>query len=146
MLHAACGMVRALRGSGAGSLGLLYGQGGFVTQHRTLVLGGEAGAAPLVSRDQQAEADARRDPPPQLVEGREGEATVETHTVVFRGDGTPDFGAVVLRLPDGARTLARVPREDTATLAALMAPDRSAVGRTGRLGKAGEGGRQEWTL
>jgi acetyl-CoA C-acetyltransferase len=147
MLHAACAMVRALRGEGPGSLGLLYGQGGFVTQHRTMVLGGEAGAALLVSRDLQAEADARRDPPPPLVEGRSGEATVETHTVVFRTDGTPDYGAVVLRLPDGARTIGRVPREDMGTLGALMDPARSAVGRTGRLTPpAGEGGMQTWTL
>ncbi len=145
MLHAACAMVRALRGD-PGALGLLYGQGGFVTQHRTLVLGGEAGAAPLVTRDLQAEADARRDPPPVLAEGRTGKATVETHTVVFRGDGTPDYGAVVLRLPDGARSMGRVPREDAATLAALMDPDRSPIGRTGRLHAAPEGGLQTWTL
>jgi acetyl-CoA C-acetyltransferase len=146
MLHAACAMVRALRGASAGALGLLYGQGGFVTNHRTLVLGGEAGVAPLVSRDLQAEADARRDPAPPLVEGRSGEATVETHTVVFRGDGAPDYGAVVLRLPDGARTIARVPREDVATLDALMAAERSAIGRTGRLMPASEGGLQTWII
>lgn len=145
MLHAACAMVRALRGMAPGTLGLLYGQGGFVTNHRTLVLGGEAGAAPLVTRDLQAEADARRAPPPPLVEGRTGEATVETHTVVFRTDGTPDYGAVVLRLADGARTMARVPREDAATLGVLMAAERSAVGRTGRLLPAAEeGGLQTW--
>ncbi|HBK07856.1 MAG TPA: acetyl-CoA acetyltransferase [Acetobacteraceae bacterium] len=143
MLHAACGMVRALR-SDAGALGLLYGQGGFVTKHRSLVLGGEATGA-LVSRDRQAEADARRGPAPLLVDDRTGEATVETHTVVFRTDGTPDFGAVILRLPDGARTMARVPREDTGTLEALMATSRSAVGLRGRL-SAGQDGLQHWTI
>ncbi len=145
MLHAACAMLRALRAD-PGALGLLYGQGGFVTQHRTLVLGGKAGAAPLVTRDLQAEADARREAPPPLVEGRTGTAVVETHTVVFRTDGTPDYGAVVLRLPDGARTMGRVPREDRATLAALMAPERSAVGLAGRLAAADQGGLQTWTL
>ncbi len=143
MLHAACGMVRALRGD-AGALGLLYGQGGFVTNHRTLVLGGAADGT-LVTRDLQDAADARRGAVPATVEGHSGAATVETHTVVFRGDGTPDYGAVVLRLPDGARTMARVPREDTATLAALMAPARSAVGLSGRLGEGREG-LQEWRL
>lgn len=148
MLHAACAMVRALRdGLPPGSLGLLYGQGGFVTAHRSLVLGGEAGAAPLVTLDRQAEADARRGTAPPLVEGRTGPATVETHTVVFRTDGTPDFGAVVLRLPDGARTMARVPLEDAATLAALMDMRRSAIGLEGRLHPAeGEGGLQAWTI
>src|SRR5882762_9586341 len=36
MTHAACAMVRELRGGGR--LGLLYGQGGFVTKHHALVL------------------------------------------------------------------------------------------------------------
>jgi len=143
MLHAACAMIRALRDA-PGTLGLLYGQGGFVTQHRTLVLGGEADGT-LASRDLQAEADRRRGPAPPLVEGREGAARVETHTVVFRTDGTPDFGAVVLRLPDGARTMARVPAEDRTTLEALMAPQRPAIGITGRL-RPGKKGLQEWTL
>jgi acetyl-CoA C-acetyltransferase len=71
---------------------------------------------------------------------------VETHTVVFRGDGAPEYGAVVLRLPDDARTIARVPAADTATLGALMAPNRSAVGLTGRLLPAGEDGRQTWRI
>jgi len=143
MLHAACAMVRELR-EAPGALGLLYGQGGFVTNHRTLVLGGNTDQ-PLISLDRQAEADRRRGPVPPLVEGRTGPATVETHTVVFRGDGTPDYGAVVLRLPDGARTMARVPREDQATLEALMSPTRSAIGLTGQL-LPGREGLQEWRI
>jgi acetyl-CoA C-acetyltransferase len=143
MLHAACGMVRALRGD-VGAMGLLYGQGGFVTKHHALVLGGAADGT-LVTRDCQADADGRRGAAPMLVDDRTGEATVETHTVVFGAGGAPDFGAVVLRLPDGARTMARVPPEDTATLAVLMAASQSAVGRTGRL-MAGQGGLQHWTV
>lgn len=143
MLHAACGMVRALRGD-VGALGLLYGQGGFVTNHRTLALGGAADGD-LVTRDLQDAADARRGPVPPTVEDRTGTAEIETHTVVFRPDGTPDYGAVVLRLPDGARTMARVPREDSATLAVLMSPTRSAVGRQGHLSDGRER-LQQWTI
>ena len=113
-----------------------------MTNHRTLVLGGEADGT-LVSRDLQAAADARRGPAPEIVEGRTGEAEVETHTVVFRTDGTPEYGAVVLRLADGARTMARVPAEDSATLGVLMAAGATAIGRVGRL-SAGEGGLQRW--
>ena len=40
MTHAACAMVRKLRDGG--KLGLLYGQGGFVTKHHALVLSREA--------------------------------------------------------------------------------------------------------
>jgi acetyl-CoA C-acetyltransferase len=143
MLHAACGMVRALRAD-AGAMGLLYGQGGFVTKHHALVLGGAADGV-LVTRDRQAEADARRGPPPPLIDDRTGEAKVETHTVVFGPGGTPDYGAVVLRLPDGARTMARVPADDTGTLTVLMDPSRSAVGRTGHLMR-GQPGLQEWGI
>src|SRR4029077_4303770 len=45
MTHAACAMVRKLRGST--KLGLLYGQGGFVTKHHGLVLSREAPKATL---------------------------------------------------------------------------------------------------
>lgn len=143
MLHATCGMVRVLRAN-ASATGLLYGQGGFVTKHHALVLGGEADGT-LVTCDRQAEADGRRGPPPKIVDDRTGEATLETHTVVFDHAGTPDYGAVVLRLPDGARTMARVPREDIATLKVLMASQRSPIGRAGRL-IAGEENRQQWTI
>lgn len=143
MLHAACGMVRALRDD-QGALGLLYGQGGFVTKHHALVLGGDPDGT-LITRNQQADADARRGPAPVLVDDRTGTATAETHTVVFQTDGTPDYGAVVLRFPDGARTMARVPREDTGTLAVLMDGSRTAVGRPGRLA-AGPDGLQRWAV
>ncbi len=143
MLHAAAAMVRALRGD-VGALGLLYGQGGFASNHRSLVLGGAVGTA-LVSRDLQAEVDTVRPPPPVLVEGRTGEATVETHTVVFGPNGMPDYGAVVLRLPDGARTIARVPAEDDDTLGVLMSPITTAVGVTGLL-TPGQEGLQQWTI
>ena len=43
MTHAACAMVRKLRDGG--KLGLLYGQGGFVTKHHALVLSRSAGEA-----------------------------------------------------------------------------------------------------
>ncbi len=137
MLHAACGMVRALR-SDTGALGLLYGQGGFVTKHRSLVLGGEASGT-LISRDMQAVADARRGPVPATVDVETGSAAVETHTVVFKTDGTPEFGAVLLRLPDGARTMARVPAEDTATLSVLMDTAKTAIGRVGVLSRYRDG-------
>lgn len=143
MLHAACGMVRALRAD-RGAIGLLYGQGGFVTKHHALVLGGAVDNT-LITKDRQAEADARRGPAPTLVDDRTGEATVETHTVVFGIGGTPNYGAVVLRLSDGARTMARVTRDDSATLKVLMDPSYSAISRMGRL-MAGQEGLQQWTI
>lgn len=144
MTHAAAGMVRALRDA-PGALGLLYGQGGFLTSHHGLVLGSCSAEDDRVLRpfDLQPQADQCRGPPPRLVEDATGEASVETYTVVFRHDATVEFGAVVLRLADGSRTLARVPAADGATLDLLMAEDRSAIGTKGRLSR-GEAGLLRW--
>ncbi len=66
MTHAACAMVRKLRGGA--KLGLLYGQGGFVTKHHALVLSREAPRETL-SQDTsvQAEADKHRGAVPEFV-------------------------------------------------------------------------------
>jgi acetyl-CoA C-acetyltransferase len=45
----------------------------------------------------------------------------------------------IVRLPDGARTLARVPAAGSDTLAALTDPDAFAIGRTGRLHSSNDG-------
>src|SRR6202022_3783585 len=57
MTHAACAMVRKLR-NGA-KLGLLYGQGGFVTKHHALVLSREMPLEQL-SQDSSVQAEAAR--------------------------------------------------------------------------------------
>jgi acetyl-CoA C-acetyltransferase len=141
MTHACAGMVRALRDGAASDLGLLYGQGGFVTAHHAILLSASAPEddAVLNPCDLQHEADRRRGPAPRIAEQAAGAAEIETFTVVFRTDGAVDFGAVVLRLPDGARTLARVEADDTTTLDRLMARDATPIGLTGRV-QAGAGG------
>src|SRR6202008_5039066 len=59
MKHAACAMVRSLRKKG--KLGLLYGQGGFVTKHHALVLSREAPREVMAQETSvQAEADRNR--------------------------------------------------------------------------------------
>src|SRR4051794_22514314 len=66
MTHAACAMVRKLRDGG--SLGLLYGQGGFVTKHHGLVLSREVLKQPLAQDTSvQAEADRRKGAVPDFV-------------------------------------------------------------------------------
>src|SRR5471030_2018473 len=66
MTHAACAMVRKLR-NGA-RLGLLYGQGGFVTKHHALVLSRQVPSTALAQDTSvQAEADRHRTPVPDFV-------------------------------------------------------------------------------
>ena len=141
MLHAAAMMVRRLRGGGATSRGLLYGQGGHLTSHHALLLGrdGTGPEALLRHSDCNTEAAGRRGLPPPIATGAAGEAVVETFTIFFKPDGEIAQGTVVLRLGYGARTMATVPASDTATLAVLMARDATAIGCKGQVGPGREG-------
>src|ERR1700710_243361 len=83
MTHAACAMVRKLR-DGA-RLGVLYGQGGFVTKHHALVLSRLPPQQELAQDTSvQAEADRRRGDVPEFVTEASGQGTVESFTVIYR--------------------------------------------------------------
>ena len=131
MTHATCAMVRALRAN-PDEVGLLYGQGGYVNKHHALVLSArQAPSALACDFSVQATADAARDPVPEVLDIYQGPATVETYTIRYARDGGPLEGIVVLRTPDGARTMARVPEADGATISMLQDMDRSAIGTSG---------------
>ncbi len=144
MTHAACAMVRKLR-DGA-KLGLLYGQGGFVTKHHGLVLSRQAPPAPL-SQDAsvQAEADRHRGAVPEFVTEASGKGSVESFTVIYGRNNEVEHGVVMLRTEANARALARVPAGDNATLAHLLNLDRSPVGTSGNIVTA-EDGVLEWRV
>lgn len=144
MTHAACAMVRRLRGGG--KLGLLYGQGGYVTKHHGLVL---SRAAPMTPVRQdisvQAEADRNRGNVPDFTTEASGKGKVEAFTVIYRGNGEVEHGVTMLRTEDGRRTLGRIPANDTATLTYLQNMDRTPVGTTGNIVTASDGVR-EWRV
>lgn len=131
MLHAACAMVRTLRGSDGA--GLLYGQGEFVTKHHALVLSGRE--APTLAPDYsvQDDADARRGDAPPVIAPAAGPAMLESFTILFGREGEVQHGAVLLRLPGGARTIAPVAADDVATIARLQDGQITPVGLNGRL-------------
>ncbi|CCE06578.1 conserved hypothetical protein [Bradyrhizobium sp. STM 3843] len=145
MTHAACAMVRRLRGGGA-RRGLLYGQGGFVTKHHALVLSRQAPEAPLSQETSvQAAADRSRGDVPEFVTEASGRGQVESYTVLYDRDGEVEHGVVMLRTEANARTLARVPARDRITLAALLNMDRTPVGMRGEIMMA-EDGVPEWQV
>ena len=131
MSHAICAMVRALR-TNRGAIGLLYGQGGYVTKHHAVLLGTQP-PEHVLSPDPsvQAQADALRGPSPAVREAYSGPAAIEAFTVKYARDGEPLQGTLVLRTPAGERTMASVPAEDSDTLALLQSSDRNAVGVAG---------------
>jgi acetyl-CoA acetyltransferase len=139
MTHAVCAMVRALR-DGRGATGLLYGQGEFVTKHHAVVLGRAPHKAGFdFESDRQQVADARRGAVPSLDPAYAGAATVETFSVPFGRDGSPRFGAVIARTPEGTRVMARVEAEDHATLAMFCSETRSPVAVCGNITRTGVG-------
>src|SRR3978361_2138558 len=122
MTHAACAMVRKLRGGA--KLGLLYGQGGFVTKHHALVLSRQAPQGPLAQDTSvQAEADRHPGAGPEFVPQATGKGSLESFTVLYGRTGEVEHGVAMLRPLDNARTLARVPASDSATLAHLLNMD-----------------------
>jgi acetyl-CoA C-acetyltransferase len=144
MAHAACAMVRKLRGGA--KLGLLYGQGGFVTKHHALVLSRQPPQQPLAQdASVQAEADRHRKPVPAFVTEADGKGAVESFTVIYRRGGEVEHGVVMLRTAAGARALARVPARDGATLAHLTDMEHSPVGSLGEI-SAAEDGILEWRV
>ena len=133
MGHATAAMVRTLR-THPQDLGLLYGQGGYVNKHQTLVLGMAPPPTPLaLDGSVQDIADAARGPVPALAEHYQGPAAIETCTVTYARDGEPLQGVVIARTPAGERLMARVPASDVATIARLTALDVSAVGMAGQV-------------
>jgi acetyl-CoA C-acetyltransferase len=144
MTHAACAMVRKLR-NGA-TLGLLYGQGGFVTKHHGLVLSRAAPRQALAQDTSvQAAADRRKGAVPEFVTQAGGKGKVESFTVIYGGKGEVEHGVVMLRTANDARTLGRVPASDAKTLAHLRNMDRTPVGSVGDIVTA-EDGVLEWRV
>jgi acetyl-CoA C-acetyltransferase len=138
MTHAACAMVRALR-NGA-RLGLLYGQGGFVTKHHALVLSRQPPREAMAQDSSvQAEADRHRGTVPEFVTAADGKGAVETFTAIYGRGGEIEHGVVMLRTAANARALARVPAQDEATLAHLLDLDRTPVGSIGEIVTAADG-------
>src|ERR1044071_1618696 len=138
MTHAAVAMVRKLRQGG--KLGLLYGQGGFVTKHHGLVLSRKAPKVALAQETSvQAEADRNKRAVPDFVTEASGKGKVEAFTVIYKGKGEVEHGVVMMRTEGDARALARIPANDGATLKHLLNMDRSPVGSLGNVVTAEDG-------
>ncbi|WP_416899060.1 MAG: acetyl-CoA acetyltransferase [Minwuia sp.] len=135
-------MVDKVRGA-PGSKGLVTANGGYLTKHAAGIYSTDPSPAhdgsgwarenPAVY---QAELDAL--PVPPVVKAAEGEAVVETYTVVFGRDGAPAAGILFGRLGDGSdpmapRFVANTPK-DPDLLTAMTRED--FIGRSGAVTNA----------
>lgn len=138
MTHAACAMVRKLR-DGA-KLGLLYGQGGFVTKHHGLVLSKTPPRTALAQDTSvQLDADHNKRAVPEFVTEASGPGKVESFTVIYGRNGDIEHGVVMLSTEDDRRTLARIPAGDGTTLAHLLDMNRTPVDSLGVITMAADG-------
>lgn len=142
MSHATCAMVRRIRERA--SVGLLYGQGEFVTKHHAVVIAREPSRNELRGDyNLQHEVDRRRGIVPNLLTDYSGHATIETHTVIY-DRGVPSHGVIVARTPEGSRLMARVKGSDASGIATLTDPERSPIGLDGKVSRS-ENGLLSWS-
>ncbi|PMD62376.1 acetyl-CoA acetyltransferase [Hyaloscypha bicolor E] len=135
-MHALIEMVRELR-KGKVRNGLVLANGGMVTYQYVVCLSNQPRNSPYpdinplpnVLDDQRV---------PTVDEKAEREAVIETYTVEFNRDGSPERGYIVGRLKNGHRFLAN--EGDENTLKQLVSAVKEQVGRSGFVRK-GEDGR-----
>lgn len=122
-LHSLVSMVERLRAA-PGSLGLVTGNGWYLTKHSALVC---SSAPPEKPGEAPEEAGPDAVTPVAVAEGA---GVLETYTVLYDRDGAPERGIAIGRLETGSRFLANTPA-DRDLLEAFSA--REEVGRRGRV-------------
>lgn len=136
MSHAVAAMVRKIR-DGA-RLGLLYGQGGFVTKHHAAVLAAKPPLAPVRDSSLSPSQAAVQQHVTLANEDYEGAATLESYLLQYGKGGEPDRATIVARTLSGHRVVARLAAGDAAGLHALTAALGEPVGSPGRITREGE--------
>jgi acetyl-CoA C-acetyltransferase len=81
----------------------------------------------------QGQADRNKGAVPDFLTQASGKGAVESFTVLYGRNGEVEHGVAMLRTDTNARTLARIPAQDDATLAHLMNMDRSPIGSVGEI-------------
>ncbi|MEZ5231035.1 MAG: hypothetical protein R2710_31455, partial [Acidimicrobiales bacterium] len=131
-LHALARSVELLRAAEGEQVAVLTGNGGFFTKHSAAVVASYPSDGPYRSERVQDAVDSlpkRDDPVEPATEG-----TIETYSVVFTHDGSPERAVVAVLDPTGSRTFAAI--TDADTLTALLSDD--LVGLSVDLDRSGE--------
>ena len=113
VMHSICRMADCLREK-PGARGLVTANGGFLTKHAFGVYSTESPPRDYQYADVQDEVDAC--PQRDWVIDHNGEATIESYTVMFGADG-PVVGHAACLTPDGVRTWANT--DDPAVMQAM---------------------------
>jgi acetyl-CoA C-acetyltransferase len=111
--HAIATLSGVLRSQGG--TGLVTGLGWYQTKHSVGIWSSDPGEEPFRFESAQSEVDAlpQRAPAADGADGTDGE--IETYTVVFGRDATPELGIVAIITPEGARVWGTITDTDTLT-------------------------------
>ena len=116
-MHGIASMAEVLR-EHTGDVGLVTGNGGFLTKHAFGLFATEPPARAYRHDECQKQVDAL--PKRKLAESADGPAEIESYTVMFGREG-PAIGLAACRLPDGRRTWANT--RDTDVLDAMTSEE-----------------------
>ena len=111
VMHSIVRMTRLLRAS-PGDKGFITANGGYLTKHAFGVYSTEAPRVDFQHADVQAEVD--QEPTRDWLADYDGEATIESYTVMFGADG-PEVAHAACLTPDGKRTWANCTEMDVMT-------------------------------
>ncbi|MBW2290708.1 MAG: acetyl-CoA acetyltransferase [Deltaproteobacteria bacterium] len=131
-LHALAAMMDRIV-EGKVETGLVTGNGWYLTKHAAVVLAaspGEASSEPRFGDVWDESSPEAKQPEVMIAQVANGNATVETYTMVFDREGRPQRGIVIGRLDDGRRFLANTP-DDLALNEQIVAHE--LIGRRGRV-------------
>ena len=107
-MHGIARMAQVLR-QRAGDIGLVTGNGGFLTKHALAVFSSEPPARAFRHDEPQDQVDAT--PTRELAESARGSVMIESYTVMFGRDG-PKVGLAACLLSDGRRAWANTTEAD----------------------------------
>ncbi|MEJ7931408.1 hypothetical protein WG922_15645 [Ramlibacter sp. AN1015] len=138
VMHAVAAMSDALR-AGESRHGLLFANGGFMTNAHAVVLSRAPNDGLPRGFDVQAQADARRGPIPTFVDAYEGPAQIETYVVMHDREGRPERVTLVARAPDGRRLFCLGRNADTELVQILTSGATEPVRQAGVVVRSGEG-------
>jgi len=146
MMHATAAMTEKLRAGAPDRTGLVFANGGFATHNHAIVLSRQAprGIDLAADYDVLADAEAAREPAPQLLDNHVGPGAIESFVIPYGRDGRPRFATIVARTLQGQRFVAHVPGDDHQTLTMLTSPESEPIGSLGRASTM-EDGRTLWT-
>lgn len=143
MTHAIASMVARLRREPG--CGLLFGNGGYATHYHAMILSSTLPDEPLFPQDfsVQSEVEAERGPSVPIDDEREGPARIETYSLLYARDGSPEGGVILARRSDDTRVIAKVDGTDAALVALLTDGTREPVGMHG-IARCGQDGLMHW--